>query len=109
MADVEAWMQSHLEEDETVRLLETIPGIGLILAHVIQAEIGQLAERFPSRRHLTSYCGLAPLAKDSADHQGRRHIAPACNHTLRWALLKLQLASSRAKRVPPISVVFTTV
>ena len=50
LVQVEAWMQDNLEVDEIVRLLRTIPGIGLILAHVIRAEIGEI-ERFPSRRH----------------------------------------------------------
>jgi transposase len=84
---VEDWMAGHLKADETVQLLATIPGIGLILAHVIYAEIGEI-ERFPSRRHLNSYAGLAPLSDDSADRHGRRHCSPACNHTLRWALIE---------------------
>ena len=84
---VEQWMRRNLPEDEVVRWLKTIPGIGLILAHVIRAEIGQI-ERFPSYRHLGSYSGLAPLSDDSADRHGRRHCSPACNHTLRWALIE---------------------
>ena len=84
---VEDWMASHLKANETVQLLATIPGIGLILAHVIYAEIGEI-ERFPSRRHLNSYAGLAPLSDDSADRHGRRHCSPACNHALRWALIE---------------------
>jgi transposase len=100
LADVEAWMEQHLEEDEIIRLLKTLPGIGLILAHVIRAEIGQLVERFPSRRHLTSYAGLAPLADDSADRHGKRHIAPACNHTLRWALIEAAGCALKSKHCP---------
>ena len=84
---VEDWMAGHLKANETVQLLATIPGIGLILAHVISAEIGEIA-RFPSRRHLNSYAGLAPLSDDSADRHGRRHCSPACNHALRWALIE---------------------
>ncbi len=84
---VEQWMQRNLAQDEVVRWLKTLPGIGVILAHVIRAEIGQI-ERFPSYRHLTSYAGLAPLSDDSADRHGRRHCSPACNHTLRWALIE---------------------
>jgi transposase len=87
IGQVEDWMVAHLKVDETVQLLATIPGIGLILAHVISAEIGEI-ERFPSRRHLNSYAGLAPLSDDSADRHGRRHCSPACNHTLRWALIE---------------------
>jgi transposase len=99
-AELEAWMAQHLEEDPVTRLLKTIPGIGLILAHVIQAEIGQLVERFPGRRHLTSYAGLAPLADDSADRHGRRHIAAACNHTLRWAFIEAAGGALRSKNCP---------
>jgi transposase len=100
LADVEAWMQQHLEADEVTRLLKTIPGIGLILAHVIRAEVGQLTERFPSRRHLTSYCGLAPLADDSANRHGPRHIAQACNHTLRWAFIEAAHCVVKSKSCP---------
>lgn len=100
LAELEAWMTQHLEEDEIVRLLKTIPGIGLILAHVIRSEIGQLVERFPSRRHLTSYAGLAPLADDSANRHGKRHIAPACNHTLRWAFIEAAGSMLQSKRCP---------
>jgi len=85
--EVEQWMRRNLPQDEVVRWLKTIPGVGLILAHVIRAEIGEI-ERFPSYRHLTSYSGLAPLSDDSADRRGRRHCSPACNHTLRWALIE---------------------
>ncbi len=84
---VEDWMQENLQEDEVVVLLQTIPGIGLILAHVIRAEIGEI-ERFPSARHLRSYSGTAPLSDDSADRHGKRHCGPACNHTLRWAFVE---------------------
>jgi transposase len=84
---VEGWMAANLQVDETIQLLMTIPGIGLILAHVISAEIGEI-ERFPSRRHLNSYAGLAPLSDDSADRHGQRHCSPACNHALRWALIE---------------------
>jgi transposase len=85
--EVEQWMEENLEVDEIVRLLMTIPGIGLILAHVIRAEMGEIT-RFPSPRHLASYCGLAPLSQQSAERDGPRHCSPACNHILRWALIE---------------------
>jgi transposase len=87
IAGVEQWMRRNLAQDEVVRWLKTLPGVGVILAHVIRAEIGQI-ERFPDYRHLGSYSGLAPLSDDSADRHGRRHCSPACNHTLRWALIE---------------------
>jgi transposase len=87
LEQVEQWMRRNLRQDEVVRWLKTLPGVGVILAHVIRAEIGEI-ERFPSYRHLASYSGLAPLSDDSADRHGRRHCSPACNHTLRWALIE---------------------
>ncbi len=84
---VEQWMRRKVPQDEAVRWLKTIPGVGLILAYVIRAEIGQI-ERFPDHQHLASYAGLAPLSDDSADRHGRRHCSRACNHTLRWALIE---------------------
>ncbi|MFZ1933528.1 MAG: transposase, partial [Thermoguttaceae bacterium] len=87
IAEVEDWMAANLQADEIVQLLATIPDIGLILAHVIYAEIGEI-ERFPSRRHLNSYAGLAPLSDDSANRHGQRHCGLACNHALRWALIE---------------------
>ena len=97
--EVEAWMKRNLEEDEIVRLLQTIPGIGLILAHVIRAEIGEL-ERFPRAKRLVSYTGLAPMSDDSADRHGRRHISPYCNHSLRWALIEAAGNALRCRRPP---------
>jgi hypothetical protein len=46
---------------------------------------------------------------DSADHQVRRHIAPLATILCDGPSSKLQLVSSRAKRVPPTCVACTTV
>jgi transposase len=85
--EVEQWMVENLEEDAIVRRLMTIPGVGLILAHVIRAEIGEI-ERFPTIRHLASYAGLAPMSNDTAGREGPRHCSAACNHVLRWAFIE---------------------
>lgn len=100
LTDVEDWMRSNLDEDETVQRLQTIPGIGLILAHVIRAEVGQIDDHFASRQKFTSYVGLAPMSDDSADRHGPRHISPACNHTLRWAFIEAAASAVHSKRCP---------
>jgi transposase len=96
IGEVEQWMTDNLEEDETVRLLLTIPGIGLILAHVIRAEIGEI-ERFPTFRHLAGYAGLAPISDDTAGREGPRHCSMACNHVLRWAFVEAVHGVQRTK------------
>jgi transposase len=100
IAGLEQWMKEHLPADEITRLLETIPGIGLILAHVVQSEIGEI-ERFPTVRHLASYAGLAPISDDSAERHGQRHCSSACNHTLRWAMIEAAsvIATGRTRAV----------
>ena len=72
---VEEWMEENLIEDQTIGLLQTIPGIGLILAHVIRGEIGEIG-RFPSARHLRSYSGTAPVSDDSAERHGAVTVVP---------------------------------
>jgi len=94
--EVEQWMAENLEEDGIVRLLMTIPGVGLILAHVIRAEIGEI-ERFPTFRHLASYAGLAPMSDDTAGREGPRHCSSACNHVLRWAFIEAVHGVQRTK------------
>ncbi|MHA1632428.1 MAG: transposase [Candidatus Freyarchaeota archaeon] len=46
-------------DDEDVRLLMTIPGVGYYLALLIKAEIGDI-RRFRSGDHLCSYAGIVP-------------------------------------------------
>lgn len=94
--EVEQWMVENLKADDLVGLLMTIPGLGLILAHVIRAEIGQI-ERFPTSRHLASYAGLAPMSEDTAGREGPRHCSAACNHVLRWAFIEAVHGVQRTK------------
>jgi len=51
-------------DDEDVRLLMTIPGIGYYLALLIKAEIGDV-NRFRSGDHLCSYAGIVPSTHSS--------------------------------------------
>ncbi len=45
---------------DAVKLLETIPGIGLRVAEVIVSEIGVDMARFPTDAHLASWAGVCP-------------------------------------------------
>lgn len=52
--------------EETVRLLDTIPGVDLVTAWSLLAEIGFNMEQFPSAAHLASWGGLCPGNYESA-------------------------------------------
>ncbi len=75
--------EAFLDNDE-VKLLRTIPGIGPILSIVIYSEIGDI-NRFPSSSHLASYSGTTPSVHASGGKY-RYGKAPADrNRYLKWA------------------------
>jgi transposase len=49
-----------------VQLLQTIPGVGEVVAAAIVAEIGTDMSRFPTAKHLASWAGVCPGNKESA-------------------------------------------
>ena len=52
--------------EQAASVLETIPGVGPIVARVIIAEIGVDMSRFPTAGHLRSWAGLCPRMDESA-------------------------------------------
>ena len=76
--------------------LQTIPGLGHILAAVIWSEIGDL-RRFASADALVNYTGLVPSLYESGEvshHGGITRQGPAW---LRWALITAAHAVTRSK------------
>jgi transposase len=70
-----------------VFLLETIPGIGPLLALTIASEIGDVA-RFGSPARLIGYAGLAPRVKQSGERSRTGALSKAGSRTLRWAAVE---------------------
>jgi len=80
-------MRHIAADDEEVRLLMTIPGVGYYIALLVKAEIGDIS-RFPSGDQLVSYAGLAPSTHSSGGvtHHGR--ITKEGSRWLRWAMVE---------------------
>lgn len=93
------------QADPTVRLLQTIPGIGPILAFTIAAEIGDIT-RFPTPKHLVGYTGLCPRVHQSGDSDWRGPLAKHGPRWLRWALIE---ATTWASRHPAYSQRYQTI
>lgn len=73
--------------DAGVRRLMPIPGIGIITAAIVVAEVGDIT-RFPSARHFCFWCGLTSTEHSSADHTRRGHISKQGSRWLPWVLVE---------------------
>jgi len=92
LADVARILHKQLLKTPLTMRLKTIDGIGLILAHVLAAEIGRI-ERFRNHKALASYSLLAPRADDTGQDDPRhsplgRHLGVRGNRTLKWAFIE---------------------
>jgi transposase len=79
-----------------VPLLETVPGIGWVLAYTIASEIGDI-NRFASPKKLCGYSGLCPRVYQSGDSDRRGPLAKHGPKYLRWALM---VAATNAAKHP---------
>jgi len=72
---------------ENVKLLLTIPSIGLTTAMVLLTEIGDI-NRFETRNHLYSYFGLTPNIYSSSDHESVGAITKRGNKYLKSVIVE---------------------
>ncbi len=70
---------------EDVKLLMTIPGIGLFSAVLIYSEIADI-NRFPESSKLLAYTGMVPSVRQSADVVHYGHITYQGSKYLRWII-----------------------
>lgn len=91
LARIAGALRHQLDRSAVAGRLDGIPGIGLILAHTLMAEIGRI-ERFRNHRALASYSLLAPIAADTGEDHGTkplgRHLGHRGNRTLKWAFIE---------------------
>jgi transposase len=80
----EARIGQVIEMDETMQLLQTIPGVGPILAIVIALEIGSV-ERFAAAEKLASYSGKVPRVNSSGGKTYHGKVRQDVNRYLKWA------------------------
>jgi transposase len=80
-------------DDRTRRLLP-IPGIGLVTAATVVAEVWDI-DRFPSPEQLCSWAGLTPGERTSDAHTRRGHPAKQGSRWLRWMLVEAATTATR--------------
>lgn len=76
-----------LEVTAEMELLDTLPGVGLILSAVIALEVGDV-RRFPDGEHLASYAGTTPRVHASGGKTRHGRLRPDVNRYLKWAFVE---------------------
>lgn len=72
---------------EDVKLLQSVPGVGLITAMTILTEL-ETMNRFKNIDHLCGYIGLVPSTNSSGEEEKVGDITPRGHHVLRSALVE---------------------
>jgi transposase len=80
-------LQAMAPQDDEMRLLMTIPGVGYYSALLIKSEIGDIS-RFPDGEKLCSYAGLVPSVSSSGAHTRRGSITKEGSSWLRWIMVE---------------------
>lgn len=97
LAAFEERLEGIASADPLIGRLREQPGIGLVTACVLRAEIGQF-ERFASGKQLAHYCGVSPQNASSGERQADAGLVRGGNRQLKLALIEL---AHRLKRCDP--------
>jgi transposase len=85
---LEARIREVVRQTPMMERLQSLPGVGPILAIVIALELGTV-ERFPNAEHFASYSGTVPRVQESGGH--RRYggaVRNDVNRYLKWAFIE---------------------
>jgi transposase len=98
---VESELRRFARADQRCQALQSIYGIGPMLACHLLAEIGQ-ACRFRRGEQITRLAGLDPVVDESGETRRRGHLAKAGSPHLRWALVEAAVHANR-RRAPDLA------
>jgi transposase len=95
---IELRMREVFEQTLQVKLLDSLPGVGFILAVVISQETGDIA-RFGGPEQFASYCGTCPRVHASGDKTRYGRQRTDVNQYLKWAFAEAanQVAINRER------------
>jgi len=107
LAHVDATLVCRTEGNEVIERLQTIPGVGHVVAVMLYATIGDI-HRFPNARRLSAYAGLVPTVRQSGDSASHGRITKEGSKHLRAALVQAAhiVARSKSSEAEPLRKVF---
>lgn len=85
--ELERTLEEELQDDGVVRWLREQPGIGLVTAATLRAEIGEVA-RFRTGKQLARFCGLSPRNASSGARQVAAGVIRAGNPELKRVVVE---------------------
>jgi len=87
LAKATARLREVAAHDTWISGLLTQPGIGLVTACVLRAEIGHL-QRFRTGKQLARFCGVSPCNASSGARQADAGLVQGCSRLLRATLIE---------------------
>lgn len=84
---LEKRIKERIEFTPNMQRLKTIPGVGNILAIVVDREIGTV-DRFPTAGHLAAYAGVVPRVHSSGGKTRYGRMRKQANNYLKWAFIE---------------------
>jgi transposase len=75
------------ESHPQIKILISVPGIGIVLARTIFSEILDITY-FKEPKYLISYSGIAPMMNESEGRKGPIKLNSYCNYFLKYAFVE---------------------
>lgn len=97
IAALEAQLRLRAASDPVVQALQTVPGVGLVVALTFRAQVDQV-DRFTHAGQVSAALGLVPREDSSAERRHRGHITKAGPRELRSLLVQAAWACWRSRR-----------
>lgn len=121
LAAIERRIRQELADDPLAARLMELPGVGLVTAATLRAEVGRF-DRFDTGKQLARFCGVTPRNASSGARQADAGLIRAGNPDLRTVLVELahrlirnfatpwaKLAAGMLRRGKPKNVVVAAV
>lgn len=99
IAQLERRIRERNRQDVNLQLLQALPGVGDILAIVIDREVGAM-QRFPSPQHFAGYAGTTPKVHASGGKVRFGPMRPEANQYLKWAFVEAANTAARYSQHP---------
>jgi transposase len=97
LAELKKRIYEEANKDEDMRRLQTVPGVGPLVAYAYAAHVGD-GSRFSSGSQVSNYLGLIPCLDYSGTIQRQGHISKRGNGYIRALLLRAAWMSVRSKK-----------